>query len=245
MTKRLSSWLVDVVAPLLLIVAVVVIGLGTGYPTWWISLQAIAVIVGTAYLAIAWRVWPKVVPTISDGAARPGALAASSVDGDDANMLRWRWRSVWLSISMATVVIAALAGAIAAPLCGTASRDAQVDRNRRDLPGIADHLVTTVLSYRAGHRGEDRSAAGRFVTGDFAQTFFAPPADLSDTTTVQWQPARTALDEVGSSTATVTVAANVIETTAGAPPKTSGKVVVLQLVRNDSRWQVADVRSIL
>ncbi|WP_155826685.1 hypothetical protein [Jongsikchunia kroppenstedtii] len=237
------SWTADVLAPLLLIVAAVSIGAGAGYPSWWISLQVVATVVAVAYAVVAWWVWPRSAGSATKTAARPGPLAVSVDDGDDAPALTWRRRSAWLAATMAVLVVAASAGAIAAALCGTVSRDAQVDRNRRELPSVANHLVTTVFSYRAGHRAADRAAAAPLVTGDFASIYNTPPPGLPDTTTVRWQPARIALGSVGRSTATITVAANVTETAADGRSSTAGKVVLLQLDRAGGHWRIADVRT--
>jgi flagellar basal body-associated protein FliL len=236
-------WVVDLAAPILLIVAVVVIGAGADYPSWWISLQVVATVVAVAYLVVAWWVWPRSVRSEHNSAVRPGQLAVGVDDADDAPVLRWRRRSASLAITMAILVGAASAGAVAAALCGTASRDAQVDRNRRELPSVTSRLVATVFSYSAGHRAADRAAAARFVTGDFASTFNTPPPGLPDTTSVRWQAARVALDSVARSTATVTVAANVTETAADGRSSTSGKVVLLHLDRSGDQWRIADVRT--
>jgi len=234
--RRGLSWVADVLAPLALLIAVLGIGAGAGYPSWWVSLQVVATAMAGGYAVTAWSAWPR------SAGSRPGSLAVGVDDGDDARVLAWRRRSAWLAAAMALLAAAASAGAIAAALCGTASRDDQVDRNRRELPAVAHDLVTTVFSYRAGHRAADRAAAAPLVTGDFASTYNTPPAGLPDTTTVHWQPARIALDSVGGRSATLTVAANVTETAADGKTATSGKVILLQLVRSDGQWRIADVR---
>lgn len=221
---RVVAW--DVVLPLLVIAALLMIGLMLGWPVWWVSVGSMLCLLVVQAVVVNVVLFRRDSVTLGTDDDTPG-----------------------LRLAVVGLCTAVLVAAVAVGYGRWTVPDRQFVRDSTDVVRIAgDASVATATFTPLDPAGSiDRAVA--FMAPDRADAFRAPleraTADMAKrNVTASAQVVSAGLEMLSPSAASVAVILRGTQSTPGQPPANSVLALRVSLSQHDDRWLVDDVQPI-